>query len=274
MTGSHGVKLERIENNPIMLKNYLKITIRQLWKNKLFSTLNIFGLATSMSVCLLLIMILTDQYGYDTFHEKGDRIYRVTSAKAANRVLHRPHYATTALTVAEDLKEKYPFVEGAVRFHQNGIEAVQIGDKKIPHDGVAYFVDQDFLEVFSFGWIAGDKRTVLLKPRSVVLTENAAKRFFPYRDPLSETLELDGLGTFTVTGILPDSPSRSHISFDYLISYATIKVFDTIERENADVQDDFFQIWRSHVYVLLDEHTSQNQLDEALATIATDYYRS
>ena len=87
-----------------MLKNYLKITIRQRWKNKLFSALNIFGLAISMSVCLLLIMILADQYGYDNFHEKGDRIFRVTSASSENQRPQNPSFATTSITVAENFK--------------------------------------------------------------------------------------------------------------------------------------------------------------------------
>ena len=253
-----------------MLKNYLKIALRQLWNNKLFSALNIFGLATSMSVCLLLIMILTDQYGYDTFHEKGDQIFRVTSAKSMEQVPQKPNFATTALTVAEDLKEDYPFIKGIVRFLHAGPE-VLIGEKKISTDVWAYFVDQDFLEVFSFGWVAGDQRTALLQPRSIVLTESSAKLFFPYSDPLNKDVELEGLGTFTVTGILPDPPVRSHIQFDYLISYATVEVFNAAERKNADIHDEYFEIWRGLVYVLLDESASQNQLKEALTTIAADY---
>ncbi len=253
-----------------MLKNYFKIALRQLWNNKLFSALNIFGLATSMSVCLLLIMILSDQYGYDTFHENGDRIFRVTSAKSMEQVPQKTNFATTALTVAEDLQEEFPFVKGVVRFLHVGA-SVLIGEKKISTDVSAFFVDQDFLEVFSFGWVAGDQRTALLQPRSVVLTESSAKRFFPYSDPLNKDIELDGLGTFTVTGIIPDPPVRSHIQFNYLISYASVEVFNATERENAYVQDEYFQIWRGLVYVKLDENTSKNQLDNALATIAADY---
>jgi len=253
-----------------MLKNYLKIALRQLWNNKLFSTLNIFGLATSMSVCLLLIMILTDQYGYDTFHEKGDRIYRVTSAKSANQAPNKPYFATTSLTVAEDLKEKYPFVKGVIRFLQFGPE-VRIAGKKFTEEVSAYCVDQDFLEVFSFGWMAGDQRTALLQPRSVVLTESTAKRFFPYSDALNQTIELRELGMFTVTGILPDPPIRSHIRFDYLISYATINILTAEEKEIASVYEAYSHIWRGLVYLLVEEQTSENQLNEALDEIAADY---
>jgi len=76
-----------------MLKNYIKIALRQLWQHKLFSALNIFGLATSMSVCLLLIMILSDQYSYDAFHEKGDHIYRVISASSEHQLPEKPRLA-------------------------------------------------------------------------------------------------------------------------------------------------------------------------------------
>ncbi|MEL6718590.1 MAG: ABC transporter permease, partial [Bacteroidota bacterium] len=102
-----------------MLKNYLKIALRQLWKHKLFSALNIFGLASSMSICLLLFLILSDQYGYDAFHEKGDRIYRVISGggeKGQN--INQATWATTALSISEPLERDYPFIERAVRMVQ------------------------------------------------------------------------------------------------------------------------------------------------------------
>ena len=251
-----------------MLKNYLKIALRQLWKHKLFSALNIFGLATSMCVCLLIIMILADQYGYDKFHEKGDQIYRVISAKAENRAPEIPQMATTSLTVAEDLMKEYPFVKGTVRFLRIGAE-VQIEEHA--HEARSYMVDQNFLDIFSFGWTAGDKRTALLNPRSVVLTESTAKRFFPYKDPLGTTLALSKLGSYTVTGILPDPPIRSHIQFDYLISYATVNVFTKAEKKEANIYEEYSQIWRGLVYLLLDKNVPQNQLDNALANIAQTY---
>jgi len=143
-----------------MLKNYFKIAIRQLWKNKLFSALNIFGLATSMSVCLLLIMILADQYGYDTFHEKGDRIFRVTSASSENQRPQKPSFATTSITVAEELQNDFPFIENVVRIIQFGAE-VRIEEKAFNSEVRTYLVDQDFLNTFSFGWTVSSENILL-----------------------------------------------------------------------------------------------------------------
>ena len=253
-----------------MLKNYLKIAIRQLWKNKLFSALNIFGLATSMSVCLLLIMILADQYGYDNFHEKGDRIFRVTSASSENQRPQNPSFATTSITVAEELQNDYPFIENVVRIMQFGAE-VRIEEKAFNSEVRTYLVDQDFLNTFSFGWTVGDKRTALLKPRSIVLTESAAKRFFPYSDPMGATMTLSKFGEYTVTGILPDPPIRSHIRFDYLTSFATVNVFTEAEKKEASIYDGYEHIWRSLVYVALKKNATQKQLDTALEHIADSY---
>ncbi len=253
-----------------MFKNYIKIAFRQLRKHKLFSALNIFGLATSMSVCLLLIMIIADQYGYDDFHDNGNRIYRVISASSENQLPTQASFATTSRTVASDLKADYPFVENTVRLLTIG-ETVHIGEKKFEENVHALLVDQSFLETFSFGWTTGDQRTALLEPRSVVLTEGAAKRFFPYSDPMGATITLSDLGEYTVTGILPDPPIHSHIQFDYLISYASTATFTKEQHEEAQTHEAYNKIWRGMAYVLLDENNDRQKLDAALAEIAATY---
>lgn len=253
-----------------MLWNYIKIAFRQLWKQKLFSALNIFGLAVAMSVCLLIIMILTDQYGYDTFHENGDRVYRVITAKERDFQPKTPNWATTSFAVADELQENYPFIESVVRLKQISRE-IQIEDKKINTDVSAFFVDNDFVDVFSFGWTAGDKRTALLRPRSVVLTTSTAKRLFPHSDPLGASFTLNNFGEFTVTGILPDPPIRSHIQFDYLISYATVDILSKEQKESAYIIEEYDVINRGWVYLLLDEKNQQAQLNKALSTVAADY---
>ncbi|MEM9886319.1 MAG: ABC transporter permease [Bacteroidota bacterium] len=253
-----------------MLKNYLKIALRQFSKHKLFSALNVFGLAVSMSICLLLFLILADQYGYDSFHEKGDRIYRVISGGAEKgREIKRASWATTALSVAENLEKDYPFIENAVRIVQVG-GVFQIGENSFDELDESYAVDNDFLEVFDFGWKAGDEYTALKSPFSIVLTENLAQKLFPDQNPIGEELEIIKLGNFTVTGVLPNPPIRSHINFDYLISYATVLSLTDEQRANQGIFG-FENISKGLTYILLDEKDKQNQLDEALASLAADY---
>jgi len=253
-----------------MWKNYIKIAFRQLWKHRLFSALNIFGLATSMSVCLLLIMIINDQYSYDNFHEKGDRIYRVISAKAKeNMPLQEPNFATTSLALREDLKTNYPFIEETVRLFQVG-NTFEIGEKKFDTNGRGYVVDAAFLNMFDFGWKAGNKSLALQNPRSIVLTETTAATFFGDQDPLGETVTLEELGEFTITGLLPDPPIRSHIRFDYLMSYSTVETFTEDERQLVSLYEET-DIWRGFVYLLLDARASESQLDRALSEQAAAF---
>lgn len=253
-----------------MLKNYLKIAFRQLWKHKLFSALNVFGLAASMSICLLLFLILSDQYGYDTFHEKGDRIYRVISGGAEKgHEIKQATWATTALSMAENLEQDYPFVERAVRmvqFYAN----FKIGENVFEDLGDNFAVDSDFLEVFDFGWKLGDQSTALQDPYSIVLIETFAEKLFPNQNPIGQEIEVLEYGNFTVTGVIPDHPTRSHMQFDFLVSYSTILVLDEEHLRMQHIYG-FDNIHKGLTYLLLDENNNQKQLDEALGEIATAY---
>lgn len=251
-----------------MLKNYLKIAFRQLWKHKLFSIFNVFGLATSMSVCLLLIMVLVDQYTHDAFHEKGNRIYRVITGSAEKNVpLKKPNWATAPLSLADRLKQEYPFVESAVRVIQIGAN-FQIGEKVFEDGGHGFAVDNDFLKVFDFGWVAGDQRTALVNPRSVVLSEKFAQKFFPNADPLGQRVLLSDLGEFTITGIIPDLQQRSHIKFDYLLSFSTVLAFSEKDLTKVNLHG-FDEVNRGFVYLVVDEKTDRKTLESALATQAS-----
>lgn len=252
-----------------MLYNYLKIAFRQLRKHKLFSALNIFSLATSMSVCLLLIMILADQYGYDTFHEKGDRIYRIISAKAEGHTPIEPTLATTSLEFGETLKEKYPFIDKTVRIVNLGGD-FKIDGEKSEFYGTGYAVDNSFLEVFSFGWQEGDQKTALQEPHSIVLTKELAEQFFEDENPLGRIIELSNLGEFKITGLMPDPPIRSHIYFDYLVSYSTITAMTKKEREGVQIYG-YDNIWRGLVYVLLNDNSDKDKFDAGLNEMAADF---
>ena len=253
-----------------MIKNYLKIAIRQLWKHKLFSILNIFGLAISMSICLLLIMILADQYSYDAFHQNKDRIYRVISQVAEKNIpIQEPGLATTSLHLAEPLEENYPFVEKTVRMLSMGGN-FQIGEKVVDAEKSGYAVDASFLDVFSFDWKEGKPATALQNPNSLVFTESLAKKAFPDESAIGKTIKYGDLGEFTITAIIPDPPIRSHIRFDYLVSYATIDAYNDEEKEAFQIYG-FEHIWRGFVYVLLKENVAENQLNQALTEIAANF---
>jgi len=253
-----------------MLKNYFKIAWRQLFKNKLFSMLNIFGLATSLAVCLLVITILNDQYSYDKFHENGDRIFRAISNKKENNVpINQPDMATASLSLAEDLSNQYPFIDETVRLASASGD-INYNDKMIGYmEG--YLTDAAFLDVFSFGWTRGNKTTALQEPRSIVLTEEIANKYFPKEEPIGKFIEYGGFGKFQITGIIPTPPIRSHIRFDCLLSYATVLAMNEKERQDVFYIGDYGNVWRGLVYFLLDDKKNEAALNNALASTATDY---
>ncbi|MCC6723178.1 MAG: ABC transporter permease [Saprospiraceae bacterium] len=253
-----------------MFQNYFKIALRQLLKNKQFSALNIFGLATSMAVCMLVIMAVRDQYGYDEFHENGDRIYRVISAEAdKNTPLQKASHATCPLSLLEPLQAQSPFIEMGT--HIVDLEKdFKIGEKLVSNENGGYAVEQAFLNIFSFGWKEGDQSTALTQPKSLVLTETAANRLFSGGPALGETVEVGDLGEFNVTGIMPDPPHRSHIRFDYLMSYPTFKNMSKEELAGVAI-DGYDQIWRGLTYVLLSKNGSRAMLDQALASQTSAY---
>ena len=138
--------------NTSMWKNYTKIAIRQVGRHKLFTSLNILGLASSMSVCLLIIMMLSDQYAYDEFHENKDRIYRLIGDCQGHGSPLSLNYASAPIPAAQKLEEDYPWVEHAIPMIQTG-RNLTAGEKSFRKEGL--WADGRMLESFTFGWIAG-----------------------------------------------------------------------------------------------------------------------
>ena len=253
-----------------MLKNYFKIAIRQLFKNKLFSALNIFGLATSLAVCMLLMTILYDQYSYDNFHEKEDQIFRIISSKKEKGMpIGSTDMATTSLQLGKKLKDDYPFVEKTVRvagvggnFYQNG--------KTVVMNKNGYMVDHSFLDVFSFGWEKGNQATALQEPRTIVVTEAFIKDNTLGENIIGEFIEFEDLGKFKVTGIMPTTPKRSHLRFDFLMSYATVEMMNKEELQKVQIYE-YDDIYRGLVYVLLEGNSNPILFDDALAKASEEY---
>ena len=250
-----------------MIKNYLKVAFRQIGRHKLFSGLNIIGLASSMTVCLLIIMILADQFGYDTFHEKKDRIYRVISDRQEDNQYLRPHYASAPIPIADKLKSTYPWVEQAIGMNRIGND-LKYGEKIIPSNGI--WASQSFFDIFSFGWVSGDSSSALSKPNSIIITAETHEKLFDGKDALGKLISIGNWGEFIVTGIMPDPPKQSHIQFQYLLSTPTIA---RLKEEGKSVIDpeDWRNVYMNHVYVLLKDIKYEAELGRALDQIAEEY---
>jgi putative ABC transport system permease protein len=214
-----------------MLNNYLKVGIRNIIRHKVFSFINVSGLAIAMSVCLLVIQLLVDQYSYDRFHPKMDRVYRILS----NRPYSDMPVASTPPSLATTLSDGYAAVESATSLITGvGGDAVA-NSKSIEMRG--FFGDQNFFTVFGFGLDAGDKHTALSSPNTIVISRRVAKALFRDEDALGKTVQFfdRGLhylkrgkdtppvnwGSFTITGVFNDDKKKSHLKFDVVMSTAT-----------------------------------------------------
>jgi putative ABC transport system permease protein len=198
-----------------MFRNYLKIALRNLWKNKAFSAINILGLAVGLATCLLILLYVVDELSYDRYNKKGDRIYRINSdIKFGGGDLH--------LTVASDpmgpvLKKDYPQVEEFTRIYASqGAKLVKKGNEYINEPNVAH-VDSTFFNVFTLPSIEGDTRTALNEPNTVVITESAAKKYFGTAHALGKVIEADKT-PYKVTAVIKDIPHNSHFNLDFLFS--------------------------------------------------------
>jgi putative ABC transport system permease protein len=202
-----------------MIKNYIKVALRNLAKNKGFSFINIFGLATGIACSLIIFLFIKDENSYDRFHKDADRVYRVVKDFVNDDGSRIPD-ATTPAPLAPALQQEAPEVEAVTRIRPNWGRSylIKYGDKKIPEEKL-YGVDSSFFDVFSFPFIEGDAKNAFKNINSIVLTQRAAKRFFGNDNPLGKTLQVDSYGDMLVTGVLKDIPSNAHFHFDYLVSY-------------------------------------------------------
>jgi len=192
-----------------MLKNYIKITWRNIKNNKIYSFINIMGLAVGMACCILILLWIQDELSFDKFHENYGDIYRTIPE------LQGTKYSSNPLALAGVFKEQYPEVRQISRFYQM-FWLMKHGDKIYEERGA--LVDDDFLSMFTFPLIQGTPETVFASRDSIVLTERAAGKFFGTQDPIGKSLLVNNSAELIVTGVLKDVPLNSHLQFDFLAS--------------------------------------------------------
>ena len=208
-----------------MFKNYLKVAARNLVRHKGYSFINLFGLAVGLTCCILIFLYVQDEFRYDRYPEKAGRIYRLAlEAQTPGRGLITS--ARTPPPWAPVLAKDFPEVESYVRF-KTPLVSWLIGydarDRRFNEKGF-YFADPSIFEFFSLRLIRGNPDTALKEPRSIVLTETAARKYFGDEDPIDKILRVDNTYDFRVTGIMQDVPRNSHIMFDILASFETLNV--------------------------------------------------
>jgi ABC-type antimicrobial peptide transport system permease subunit len=247
----------------IMIGSYIKTSGRSLVRNKLFSTINIVGLAISMSVGLLLIGLLSDLFSYDQFHEKRDRIYRVISGYEYLGKADNTFYGSTSLRTGKAIQESIPGVEEIAILRRGFGGDVKTINKTVPLEGL--WANESFFDIFTFPMLAGDPSTALKNPFSIVLTEKSAKKLFGETDPIGKTIIPFKDKEFVVTGVIKDVPLFSHMKFDMLGSISTREI---TEKENKqEMQWD--NMWMGYVYLLLPANADLKTLQANLTKLAS-----
>ncbi len=234
--------------------------------NKLFSFINIVGLAISMSVGLLLIAFVLDLYSYDRFHRNGERIYRITNVLTSNRE-QSSKFASTSIKTGKLIREKVTGIErsaGAeVAIIRDFSQDAKVGDNILPIKG--YWAEPSLLKIFTFPMSEGNPDTALKDPYSIVLTEMAAKKLFGNESALGKVITFDTLN-YRVTGVMKDVPFFSHLNFEALVSMSTA--------EHLNRNDRNFEKWTNmslnYVYLRLPENTDMASVRSQLDAIAKE----
>lgn len=211
-----------IKGSFIMLKNYFKIALRIIKKHKGYSFINILGLGIGMSICVLILLFVKYELSYDAYHENSDRIYRLERQFLQADGSVRGHFGTLAPSFTPHLEEEFSEMEHIARILDAGNTRMIYGDKKFIEDRV-FLVEEDIFEIFSIPLKKGDSQTALKEPRSLILSESMAHKYFGSEDPMGKQLQVRDDTLWHVTGVMEDVPANTHFHFDFLGSYITLK---------------------------------------------------
>ncbi len=243
-----------------MFKNYLKVALRSLMKRKGFTLINIFGLATGMAVCLLILLFIRHELSYDDFEANGDRVYRVVlDRKYPGR---STRYAIIPSSIGTAMQKEFPEVEvstGLQDLSGNVDFFARIGDRSFDVRGV-YSADSNFFRVFPLRLLEGDTASALRKPNMAVINERTAIRFWGSASAaIGKVFKQDGTRPFEISGVCADWPDNSHLTFNILLSLSTFK------------PDPNYTGFSTYTYLLLRPHVSPAALESKFPQIVQKY---
>lgn len=209
-----------------MFRSYIKIAFRNLIKNKAFSFINVFGLATGLTCCLLISMYIYHELGYDKHHSKGDRIYQVGTTSIQEGKTSR--YSTTPYPLAPTMQQEYPEIESFTRLikaYEDDKTLFQYTDKKEIrsfYEGQGYLADSSFFRVFSYDFKEGNPATALNEPNALVISEEIAEKIFGNESALNKTIHINsstnGSSDYKITGVFYPSKNLTHIDARFIMS--------------------------------------------------------
>lgn len=241
-----------------MFRNYMKVALRNLWKNKGYSAINILGLAVGLATCLLILLYVWDELSFDRFHAKADRIFRIQSdIKFGGSELN---LSVSSDPMGATLKKDHPMVEQYTRIYSSeGSMLMRKGEGFIREQNIAY-VDSTFFDVFSFPLLSGKGSTALNDPNTCVLSESGALKYFGTVDAVGKTMEREDKALFKVTAVMKDMPQNSHFRYDVLLSM-----------DNVNYQFGTFLSHNFHTYLVLRDKKDAAKFPAIFKDLVTRY---
>jgi putative ABC transport system permease protein len=243
-----------------VIKNYFKVAIRNLVRNKFFSIINITGLAVGMASAILILLWIENELSYDRFHSKKDRLYQAWNRSTFDGTLQC--WSTTPKILGPTLQKDYPEIEEVTRVDWPSNYLFALGEKRLSVQGT--MVDPGFLTMFDFPLIKGNPKTALNGVYSIVLTEKLVKKLFGNEEPMGKVIKLDNADNFTVTGILKDFPNNTKFqSLEYLLPWEYLK------KKGRD--DDNWDNNSTNNYILLKPATKVASVEDKIRNITIDH---
>jgi len=233
-----------------MIKNYFNIAWRSISRYKSYSLINILGLALGIASCLLIFLVVRNELSYDRYHKKAGRTYRVT--------LHALDFnPSVSMAIVPALRSDFPQLENVSQFwfQQEGL--VEVGGNRYNEKAFA-FADDQFLKTFDYQWIAGDPNSALSEPNTIVLTESIARKYFGRKEAMGELIKIRNEVDLKVTGLIRDLPGNTHLPFNFLVSFETIK-------KDMDVANrHFYSINGGFTYIVLPDNYPVENLQKQM----------
>ncbi|MCB0314549.1 MAG: ABC transporter permease, partial [Calditrichaeota bacterium] len=255
-----------------MLKNYFKIFLRNINRFKLYSIINIVGLAVGMTACILILLFIQAEVSYENMHTRAEQIYRVlTIDKALGTNNQRVGITMPALGPA--LPENFETVEAALRITGGGRTLLRYQDQPAIYAEQMRSADANFFDFFDYPLLQGDPATALQEPCSLVLTESLARQLFGDDPPMGQTLRTGSGTELKVTGILQDLPANTHLEFDALGSIATVASQARANQPPGSTQPIWVEMWQliaMPTYVRFAEGASIEGIEEKFTQLTRD----
>ncbi len=247
--------------------NYFKVGLRALVKDRQFTLVNLFGLSMGLSVFLTIVLVVRNEFSFDQFHSKADRIYQVIQ-EFENADGKDPEI-WTSWQLAGALRQDLDIVENAVTIHSASSTWARTETKRFfEEDGIV--AGPQFFEIFDFELVNGNKNDALKNKRSMIMSESLARKYFEFENPIGKEVDLEFYGRFTVTGVLKDLPANSYIQFNFIIS----QDYDVFLQNVSENFRNYFYSWKGDpvaTYVLLKDTRDKERFELKVATMLEKY---